>query len=89
MFYLNKNACIDIQVINVKKRKRNETSSCSFCDKTDNLVVNPKAQSFENILRAAVRRKDEINEKIKSNTDFTEHNCTWHRNCMASYISEE
>lgn len=79
---------MSLQVTSVKRRRPNE-NSCVFCDQTGNLVEKPKPQSFVNIQRAADRRKDEISEKIKNNPDFTEHNYSWHRTCMASYISEE
>ena len=79
---------MSLQVVNVQKQKQNEIS-CLFCDETGNLVKNPKPQSLINIQRAADRRKDDISEKIKNNIHFTEYKCTWHRTCMASYISEE
>ncbi|KAL3266586.1 hypothetical protein HHI36_010750 [Cryptolaemus montrouzieri] len=79
---------MSLQVVNIRKRRLHE-SSCLFCDEPDNLVQKPKPQSFENIQKAADRRKDHISETIKNNIDFTEQNCSWHRTCMASYISEE
>ncbi|GFQ96640.1 uncharacterized protein TNCT_690591 [Trichonephila clavata] len=79
---------MSVQVINVKKRKLNELS-CLFCDKTGDLVKNPKSQTFISIQRAADRRKDDISQKIESDTDFIAHNCSWHRACIATYISEE
>ncbi|GFQ77424.1 hypothetical protein TNCT_567911 [Trichonephila clavata] len=79
---------MSVQVINVKKRKLNELS-CLFCDKTGDLVKNPKSQTFISVQRAADRRKDDISQKIESDTDFIAHNCSWHRACIATYISEE
>ncbi|KAL3273107.1 hypothetical protein HHI36_014561 [Cryptolaemus montrouzieri] len=72
----------------MEKRRLNE-SLCLFCNTKNNLVQKLKPQSFINIHKAADRRKDHISEKIKNNIHFTEQNCTWHRTCMASYISEE
>ena len=77
-----------VPVINVKKWKLNEIS-CLFCDKMGDLVEKPKPQLFVNIQRASDGRKDDISEKINNNTDFSEHSCTWHWICMASYISKE
>ena len=54
---------MSLQVTNIKKQKLNAIS-CLFCDGTDNLVNNPKPQSFLFIQRAADRRKDDISEKI-------------------------
>ena len=50
---------MSLQVTNIKKQKLNEIS-CLFCDGTDNLVNNPKSQSFLSIQRAADRRKEKI-----------------------------
>lgn len=79
---------MSLQVINLKKRKVSELS-CLFCDKTGDLVKNPKLQTFTTIQRAADRRKDDISKKLESDTDFIAHNCSWHRACIATYISEE
>ncbi|KAK0167767.1 hypothetical protein PV327_001631 [Microctonus hyperodae] len=75
-----------LELRNLKRKRSNE---CLFCEKTGNLVKEPQPQSFITIEKAADRRKDDVSEKIKNNAEFTTMECTWHRGCMASYVSEE
>lgn len=70
-------------------RKRPTELSCLFCDATGGLIKEPQLQSFISIRKAADRRKDKVSEKIKNDPAFAALGCSWHRTCMASYISEE
>lgn len=80
-----------LEVVNLK-RKRHFELACLFCDTTDQLVVNPKPESFLTIRRAAERRKDEVSVKFDKlyDPECNGDQCfSWHRTCMASYVSEE
>ncbi|XP_043480323.1 uncharacterized protein LOC122510010 [Leptopilina heterotoma] len=81
---------MSLQITTLKRKKPSEIV-CLFCDSTVNLVKEPRKESFTTIKNAGNRRKDEINEKfLKFYNPYSTTQCfSWHRNCMATYVSEE
>ncbi|KAL4720666.1 hypothetical protein ACJJTC_019395 [Scirpophaga incertulas] len=75
----------------VNKKKRPCELVCLFCDSPGQLVSEPKSETFLTIRRAAKRRKDEVSVKFERlyDPECTVQSFSWHRNCMASYVSEE
>ena len=65
--------------------------SCIFCDNFENLVQNPKSESFLTVQAAATRRKDHITEKFKSlyECNATKQKFSWHKSCFSTYVSEQ
>lgn len=62
-----------------------------FCDSSGQLVNEPKSNSFLTIKKAADRRKDVISDKFERlyNPESNVQCFSWHRACMANYVSEE
>lgn len=80
---------MSLEIVNLK-RKRPSELVCLFCDSPGQLVSEPKPETFLTIKRAAERRKDEVSVKFARlyDPECSLQSISWHRNCMASYVSE-
>lgn len=73
------------------KTTRENVALCLFCDLREGVVKKPRPKPFETIQSASLRHKDEITEKFNAlfDPDSPIQCFSWHRNCLASYVSEE
>lgn len=74
------------------KRKSLENSlTCLFCNDLNNIVQNPKAESYLTVQKATFRRRDDVKSKFDSMYDSNaiKQTFSWHRTCFSNYVSEE
>lgn len=78
-----KRKCLEVNSIN--------SLPCIFCNNVDNVVQQPKAESYVTIQNASLRRKDEITKKFESlyNSNLNKQKFSWHKSCFATYVSEQ
>ncbi|KAG5865673.1 hypothetical protein JTB14_025306 [Gonioctena quinquepunctata] len=81
---------MSLKVINMKRKRPNEQLFL-FCDKSNDLVKEPRSSTLLNFEKAADRRKDNITEKFSNlyNPDSTRQEFSWHQGCLATHLSEE
>ncbi|KAG5872914.1 hypothetical protein JTB14_001904 [Gonioctena quinquepunctata] len=81
---------MSLKVINLKRKRPNE-QLCLFCNKSNDLVKEPRSCTLLYIEKAADRRKDNITEEILKlyNLDSTRQEFSWHQGCLATYLSEK
>lgn len=78
-------------VVPKKRKYSDDTLPCIFCEIADNVVNNPKPDTYIIVQRAAYRRKDEAAIRFENlfNSSLDKQTFSWHRTCYASYTSEE
>lgn len=79
---------MSLEVVNFKRNRANEQL---FCNKTNDLVKEPKSITLISIKKAADGKKDNISRKFEKlfNPDSMRQDFSWHQGCLAKYISEE
>lgn len=75
-----------------KKRKHSDNDNvCVFCGEPNNLIGQPKSETFLTIKRATERRKDDAAKRffVLYHPDEEIQTFSWHNACLSTYVSEE
>ncbi|CAH0701372.1 unnamed protein product [Spodoptera exigua] len=67
------------------------TLFCLFCDKLDNLIVDPEPCTYLAVKQVANERQDAIREKfhLMYQESLTKQRFSWHHTCVISYICQK
>lgn len=75
-----------------KKRKHSDNGNvCIFCCEPENLIAQPKSETYLTVKRAAERRNDDVSKRffVLYRSEEQKQTFSWHKVCLSTYVSEE